>query len=61
MSRYSKIKQEEYDSILIDILENITVSELLDIPGVYEAVSEEYNNEVLKIWEEQQWAEQEED
>ena len=46
---YSKMKQHEFDSILSDIVkENASI--LLSIPGVYEAVSEHFNNEVLDRW-----------
>ncbi len=49
---YSKMTDEEFDSILADLVfEN--AGTLLEIPGVYEAVSEHFNNEVLSRWEEE--------
>jgi len=44
---YSQMTNEEFDSIL----EEISGCDL-SIPGVYEAVSEEYNNDVLETWAE---------
>jgi len=46
-----KFNQEEF----YKELERIVVRDakvLLSIPGVYEAVSEEYNNEIIKVLEE---------
>jgi len=40
----------EFDTRLREILKDMTGEELLDIPGVYEAVSEYFNNEVLDNW-----------
>ena len=46
---YSWVTQEMFDEKLMDILEHDTcVGELLSIPGIYEILAEEYNNEVLK-------------
>lgn len=43
---------DEFYEILKGIVEKkISVSELLAIPDVYEALSERYNNEALEIWE----------
>ena len=47
---YSKMTNAEF----VEILEGIVKEEganILSIPGVYEILSEFYNNEVLKIWE----------
>ena len=47
----SKINQTEFDNILMGILSEMTAAQLLDISGIYEIVSEEFNNEVLDIYE----------
>lgn len=52
MSKYDKMTQEEFDNILEDLMRK-NVGSLLTIPGVYEAVSEHFNNEILETWEEQ--------
>ena len=54
MTDYSEMTQEEFDKILKDLIEDdICVGELLSIPGVYEILSEHYNNDVLDIWRKQ--------
>jgi len=45
--------QEQFDEILVKILSNIFASDLLSIPGVYELVAEEYNNEVMSRYAEE--------
>ena len=56
MNKYSKMTTEDFDAILIGILKETTAAELLTIPGVYEIVSEHYNDEVLEPWESSQEA-----
>ncbi|MCK5615071.1 hypothetical protein KAR91_75105 [Candidatus Pacearchaeota archaeon] len=47
-----EITGDEFHEILTRIVvERVTISELLSIPDVYEALSEKYNNEVLDAWE----------
>jgi len=53
MSNYDEMKDDDFDRILVGILEESLASELISIPGVYEAVSEFYNNEVLERWDEE--------
>lgn len=48
---YKDLDQEQYDRILVGILDEGKASALLSVAGVYEAVREEFNNEVLKRWE----------
>lgn len=48
--KYSKMTNEDFDRILSDILQE-EGRNLLAIPGVYEVVSEHFNNEVLNRWE----------
>lgn len=54
MPDYSAMTQAEFDAILLDIVKKTDESILLDIPGVYEAFSEYFNNDVLAKWEESQ-------
>ena len=50
MNNYSNLTQEEYYRILGElVIENAAT--LLTIHGVYEAVSEHFNNEILERWE----------
>lgn len=54
MCDYSKMTQDEFDTVLSEIMDEAPASHLLSIPGVYEAVSEEFNNVVLDKWRESQ-------
>ncbi len=47
--RDHEISQETFDEILSDIVENMTAAAILAVPGVYEALAEDLNNEVLRI------------
>ena len=47
---YKKIKDSEFDGILREILHEMRGDQLLSISGIYEIVSEEYNNEILDSW-----------
>ena len=51
MSNYDEMTQDQFDGILIGILETMSANQIIDIPGVYEAVREELNNEVLSHWD----------
>ena len=42
---------EEFDSILIQLLQEMNASQLITIPGIYEIVSEHFNNEIIEKWE----------
>lgn len=42
------ITNEQFDAKLAEILNRHPASALLTVPGVYEAVAEEYNNQVLE-------------
>ena len=46
---YSKMTNDEYDSILQKIMLE-EIHNLFSIPGVYEAISDEFHNEVLDTW-----------
>lgn len=50
MDTDSKISTDDFARILGDIL-NEEGANLISIPGVYEIVSEHFNNEVLERWE----------
>lgn len=38
----------EFDDALIEIIKSMTVETLLSIPGVYEVLAHELNNEVIE-------------
>jgi hypothetical protein len=42
--------QDDFDRILADLMDEQPASHLLSIPGVYEAVSEHFNNDVIDAW-----------
>lgn len=44
------LKAEAFDELLIEVLEQRSMTELIKVPGVYEALVEEYNNDVLELW-----------
>jgi hypothetical protein len=54
MEDYSKMTQDDFDRILYEIVRDAGVSELFQLPGVYEIVAEYYNNLVLAAWEQEQ-------
>lgn len=60
MSDYSKMRDEDFDRILTDILNEIRGGQLLSIPGIYEIVSEEFNDEILDRWDQEQVEEERE-
>lgn len=45
-NRYSTITDEEFDGVLLDMAKE-NIDEVLRLPGVYEIISEHFNNEVL--------------
>ncbi len=54
MTDYSDMTTDDFDQYLEKVLENVTASPLLQVPGVYELVTEHYNNDVLDLWAEDQ-------
>ena len=52
------ITTKDFDRLLADIIDN-DIFFLLSIPGVYQALSEHYNNDVLAAWETEQETEDE--
>ena len=49
---YDDMTQDEFTSILEKIVSELTTADLMTLPGFYEIVSEEFNNEVLTKWAE---------
>ena len=49
-----EITQDEFDSILVEMLSEMSGDILLSIPGVYEILAEELNNDVLSTWQARQ-------
>jgi len=51
MNDYSAMTTEDFDRLLAGAMdEEVSPSALLAIPGIYEVVSEHYNNAVLDAW-----------
>ena len=47
---YDKMTSEDFDRHLLMVMSRMTMEQVLAIPGVYEVLSEELNNEVLDSW-----------
>ena len=47
----NQINQKEFDNILIRLLSELKANQIIDIPGIYEILSEYFNNDILNIWE----------
>lgn len=43
-----KITDEQFDTKLMEILGRMTAAQLMGIPGIYEIVAEEFNNQVIE-------------
>lgn len=54
MVDFSKMTDEEFDNILMEIMNEEKASDLLIIPGIYEIVAEYFNNDILDVWEQRQ-------
>lgn len=51
---YSKMTMDEFDVYLVKVLQEVRgVDMLFQIPGVYDLVSDYYNNDVLDLWAEE--------
>jgi len=50
MKDYTKITGEEFDAILIEIIKE-DAANVVWIPGLYDVLSEHYNNEILERYE----------
>lgn len=53
MSKYGKLTHDDFNAYLGEIIDSTCPkpSKLLQIPGIYETLSEHFNNEVLDRWE----------
>lgn len=51
---YNDLSDNEFDCILLEILQETKASELIRVPGIYEILREEFNNEILTRWENKQ-------
>ena len=47
----TNITNEQFDALLKQIIDEQPASALLSIPGIYEILSEEFNNEILERFE----------
>lgn len=55
MTDFSKMTDEEFDVSLRQIInEECCAEDLLRIPGIYEILSDHFNNEILSRWESEQ-------
>lgn len=54
---YSKMTTEDFDRNLRKCLREYTAEQMLLIPGIYEIVSEYFNNEILDRWVAEQYQE----
>ena len=54
MGKYDAMTDEDFDRLLLVAMKDDGMGNVLTIPGVYECVSEHYNNEVLDKWEYEQ-------
>ena len=50
-AKYAWVTSEMYDAKLAEVLDEVGGSGLLAVPGVYEVVSEHFNNDVLEALE----------
>ena len=53
MDKYKNMTNDDFGRILNILVNQSPASHLLMIPGVYELVSEDYNNMVLEYWEQE--------
>ena len=51
---YSEMTNEDFDRILVILVNQSPAANLLSIPGVAELVSEDYNNAVLEYYDQEQ-------
>lgn len=55
-SRYAKLDTETFDRLLREVInaDNPSACDVLNVPGVYEILSDHYNNDVLSAYREEQ-------
>ena len=51
MNPYSRMSSDDFDRILRELAQHLTVDTLLAMPGVYEGLAEELTNDVLRVWD----------
>jgi len=56
MGKYDYLTPDEFDRILAEIVKE-NAGCILTIPGIYEILSEYWNNEVLDRWDSEQFEE----
>lgn len=49
---YSKMTDEEFVTILYELMEGMSIAEIMTAPGAYDVFSEHLNNRVLQAWAE---------
>ena len=52
MTNYSLLTDDVFDGILENQVASLSAAQLLAIPGIYEILREELNNDVLDSWAE---------
>ena len=52
---YSKMTTDDFDRILYTRLNEETLQSIVNIPGVYEIVSKHFSNDILEVWEYEQY------
>jgi hypothetical protein len=52
MEKYRAMTHDDYDAILLEILSEMQLRQLFGIRGVFEALSQEFHNEIHRRWEE---------
>ena len=53
MTDYSKMTNDDFARILNELVNRSPASDLFNIPGIYELVSEDYNNMGLEYWQQE--------
>ena len=51
---YSDLDDERFDQILEQIVGGLSAGQILAVPGVYEVLSEYFNDDVLSVWEKEE-------
>ena len=54
MGKYDKMTHEDFVKHLQRVLSDQSANDMLAIPGVWEVLSEHFNNEALESWEAEQ-------
>jgi hypothetical protein len=54
LKQYSQLTQERFDELVFELAREDGVDAVLTIPGVWEEVSEYYNNAALDRWQREQ-------